>query len=42
MCKRWNDSDIGIVWPLAEHGIEQPQLSEKDARALPLAQAELA
>ncbi|PAT43525.1 dTDP-4-dehydrorhamnose 3,5-epimerase [Vandammella animalimorsus] len=38
----WNDPDIGIAWPLAEHGIEQPQLSEKDARALPLAQAELA
>ncbi|RMX18096.1 dTDP-4-dehydrorhamnose 3,5-epimerase [Vandammella animalimorsus] len=38
----WNDPDIGIAWPLAEHGIEQPQLSEKDARAMPLAQAELA
>ncbi|WP_347485401.1 dTDP-4-dehydrorhamnose 3,5-epimerase [Vandammella animalimorsus] len=38
----WNDPDIGIAWPLAEHGIEQPQLSEKDAHALPLAQAELA
>ncbi|RRD66700.1 dTDP-4-dehydrorhamnose 3,5-epimerase [Comamonadaceae bacterium OH2310_COT-174] len=38
----WNDPDIGIAWPLAEHGIEQPQLSEKDARALPLAKAELA
>ncbi|MDO4724181.1 MAG: dTDP-4-dehydrorhamnose 3,5-epimerase [Comamonadaceae bacterium] len=37
----WNDPDIGIAWPLAEHGIEQPQLSDKDARALPLAQAEL-
>ena len=38
----WNDPDISIAWPLAEHGIEQPQLSEKDAHALPLAQAELA
>ncbi|PAT32988.1 dTDP-4-dehydrorhamnose 3,5-epimerase [Vandammella animalimorsus] len=38
----WNDPDIDIAWPLAEHGIEQPQLSEKDAHALPLAKAELA
>jgi dTDP-4-dehydrorhamnose 3,5-epimerase len=27
----WNDSDIGINWP-----IEQPQLSEKDRQATPL------
>lgn len=31
----WNDPDIGISWPLHEHGIEQPVLSSKDAN-LPL------
>lgn len=32
---RWNDPDIAIPWPLREHGIPAPLLSEKDAR-LPL------
>ncbi|MCU0633126.1 MAG: dTDP-4-dehydrorhamnose 3,5-epimerase [Methanolinea sp.] len=32
---RWNDPDLSIPWPLREHGIESPLLSEKDAR-LPL------
>ena len=36
----WNDADIGIDWPLAAHGIAQPQLSDKDRAAVPLAQAE--
>ena len=36
----WNDADIGIAWPLAAHGIAQPQLSDKDRAAVPLAQAE--
>lgn len=31
----WNDPDLSIPWPLQEHGIERPQLSEKDSR-LPL------
>jgi dTDP-4-dehydrorhamnose 3,5-epimerase len=35
-CIRWDDADIGIVWPL--HG--EPQLSAKDRAGLPLAQAE--
>ena len=36
----WNDAAIGIDWPLAAHGIAQPQLSDKDRAAVPLAQAE--
>lgn len=32
---RWNDPALAIPWPLKEHGIEQPLLSEKDSR-LPL------
>jgi len=38
----WNDPAIGIVWPLAAHGIAAPILSDKDRAAPPLAQAELA
>jgi dTDP-4-dehydrorhamnose 3,5-epimerase len=26
----WNDPDISITWPLREHGIDKPVLSEKD------------
>jgi len=29
-CIVWNDPVIGIDWPLAQHGIVQPQLSTKD------------
>jgi len=32
---RWNDPDLGINWPLAQHGISSAIISEKDAR-LPL------
>ncbi len=32
----WNDPALGIAWPL--HG--EPQLSDKDRRGIPLAQAE--
>ena len=28
----WNDSDIAIEWPLGEHGIYEPLLSEKDKK----------
>ena len=35
----WNDPQIGIQWPLGPG--ELPLLSEKDSRALPLAQAEV-
>lgn len=37
----WNDPAIGIDWPLAAHGIEQPLLSAKDQTAVALAQAEV-
>lgn len=40
-CIAWNDPAIGIEWPLHEHGIEAPLLSEKDQAGRPLAQAEL-
>jgi len=32
----WNDPNIGIQWPLAEHGIQEPLLSEKDKKLPPL------
>lgn len=32
---RWNDPDLAIPWPVSEHGIAAPLLSDKDAR-LPL------
>ena len=35
----WNDPEIGIVWPL--HGMAQPLLSDKDAAAKPLSEAEV-
>ena len=31
---RWDDPDIGILWPLHENGIEFPLLSEKDRHYL--------
>ena len=36
----WSDGDIGIDWPLAAHGLEQPLLSAKDAQAVGLMQAQ--
>ena len=29
-CVAWDDPEIGIDWPLSQHGIEAPQLSAKD------------
>jgi dTDP-4-dehydrorhamnose 3,5-epimerase len=37
----WNDPGIGIDWPLAAHGIDEPLLSDKDRAGVPLAQAEV-
>ena len=37
----WNDPALGIDWPLAVHGIQEPLLSDKDRAGLPLARAEL-
>ena len=37
----WNDPSIGIEWPLAAHGIDAPQLSEKDRVGQLLAQSEV-
>lgn len=37
----WNDAALGIEWPLAQHGITQPQLSDKDRAGQILAQADL-
>ena len=37
----WNDPSIGIDWPLAAHGIAEPQLSDKDRAGLPLSSAEV-
>lgn len=31
-CLAWNDTDLGIKWPLAEYGINSPLLSEKDMK----------
>ena len=41
-CILWNDPAIGIDWPLAAHGIDEPLLSDKDRAGVPLAQADLA
>ena len=35
-CIAWNDPAIGIQWPLALHGIDQPILSVKDLQGLDL------
>ena len=40
-CIAWNDTDIGIDWPLAAHGITEPLLSAKDRAGVPLARAEI-
>ena len=34
----WDDSTVGIEWPLAQYGIEAPQLSVKDQQGLALVQ----
>jgi len=33
----WNDPDLAVAWPLAEHGIAEPVLSDKDRRLPALA-----
>jgi len=38
-CIAWNDAEIGIDWPLAQHGIVQPNLSAKDQLGVSLRQA---
>ncbi|ABM38785.1 dTDP-4-dehydrorhamnose 3,5-epimerase [Polaromonas naphthalenivorans] len=38
-CIAWNDSVIGIQWPLAPHGIAQPVLSAKDLQGKSLSEA---
>ena len=35
-CIAWNDPAIGIQWPLALHGIDQPILSVKDLQGIDL------
>ena len=39
-CIVWNDHDIGIQWPLEQHGLDVPLLSDKDAAGLKFSQAE--
>jgi dTDP-4-dehydrorhamnose 3,5-epimerase len=38
-CIAWDDADIGIEWPLAQHGIGHPVLSAKDLQGKPLLDA---
>lgn len=38
-CIAWNDPAIGIHWPLALHGIDQPVLSAKDLQGINLSKA---
>ena len=40
-CIAWNDADLGVAWPLAEHGIDAPVLSAKDKNGIPFRSAEL-
>lgn len=40
-CIAWNDPELAIAWPLAQHGIAEPQLSAKDRQGTPLRSAEL-
>ena len=40
-CIAWNEPAIGIDWPLAAHGIDQPLLSGKDQQGTLLDQADL-
>ena len=37
----WNDPDVGIDWPLAAHGIDEPLLSDKDKAGVRLSEAEV-
>lgn len=34
----WNDPDLAVAWPLAEHGVAAPLLSDKDRRLPRLAE----
>ena len=38
----WNDPDIGIEWPLGQHGIASPQLSVKDIQGNSLRRLDVA
>jgi dTDP-4-dehydrorhamnose 3,5-epimerase len=40
-CIAWDDPELGVEWPFAQHGIEQPQLSAKDRQGVLLRSAEL-
>jgi dTDP-4-dehydrorhamnose 3,5-epimerase len=40
-CIRWDDSSLGIAWPLAELGDLPPSVSAKDERGMRFDQAEL-
>ncbi len=40
-CIAWDDADVGIRWPLAEHGIAAPQLSAKDLAGVAFRDAEV-
>lgn len=40
-CIAWDDPDLAIAWPLAEHGITAPQLSAKDQKGVAFRSAEL-
>ena len=40
-CIAWDDPDIAVDWPLAAHGIDAPQLSDKDRAGVRLGQAEV-
>lgn len=37
----WNDPQLAIAWPLAEHGFVEPILSDKDRAGVPFARAEV-
>ena len=40
-CITWNDSRLGIRWPLAQAGLAEPLLSAKDKAGVSLDQAEV-
>lgn len=39
-CIAWDDPELGIAWPFAEHGIAAPVLSAKDQQGASLRSAE--